>query len=267
MAIKQYKKGDSTNLSPNFKAREFDCPGTGCCNSTPIDSQLVEYLQKIRDHFGKPIEILAYRCPTHNSKTPNASPTSLHCKGQAADFHVDGVSPEEVAKYAESIGVLGIGMYNTKADGHFVHIDTRTNKSFWIGHAQKYAETFGGKPVNKKITVDGIWGKDTTLAAQKVLGTTQDGIISNQSANSKKYLTAASTNSWEFKTSGYQNGSNLIKAIQKLIGSPADGICGYNTVVALQKFLSSKKYYKSTIDGYMGSNTVKAWQSYLNDRL
>ena len=40
----------------------------------------------------------------------------------------------EIAKYAESIGVLGIGLYETDKDGHFVHIDTRTKKSFWYGH-------------------------------------------------------------------------------------------------------------------------------------
>lgn len=172
MAIKIYKKGDSTKLSENFRAREFDCPGTGCCSQTPVDEKLVDYLQQIRDHFGKPIEILAYRCPAHNARTPNASPSSRHCKGMAADFHIDGVSCVEIAKFAESIGVKGIGLYDTDKDGHFIHIDTRDDKSFWFGHAQEYRATFGGtvyslaqfvRDVQSAIgaAVDGIVGPET----------------------------------------------------------------------------------------------------------
>lgn len=147
MAIKTYKKGSDEKLSPNFRAREFDCPGKGCCTQTPVDENLVAFLQQIREHFGKPIiDPTGYRCPAHNAKVANAASGSLHTKGQAVDFHIDGVSPAEIAKYAENIGVLGIGLYDTDKDGHFVHIDTRTTKSFWYGHAQEYRSTFGGAP-------------------------------------------------------------------------------------------------------------------------
>lgn len=147
MAIKTYKKGDSTNIAANFRAREFDCNGKGCCNETLIDEKLVQYLQKIREHFGKPLYLTGYRCAVHNAKTPNAAPNSRHTKGMAADFHIDGVAPAEIAKYAESIGVKGIGLYDT-----FVHIDTRETKSFWYGHGQEYRSTFGGAPVEDEKT-------------------------------------------------------------------------------------------------------------------
>lgn len=147
MAIKTYKKGDEQKVATNFRAREFDCQGRGCCSTTPIDEQLVEYLQKIRTHFGKPVYLTAYRCPTHNARTPNAAPDSYHCYGQAADFHIDGVAPAEIAKYAESIGVKGIGLYDT-----FVHIDTRKTKSFWYSHAQERRTTFGGAPAEPVVT-------------------------------------------------------------------------------------------------------------------
>ena len=149
MAIKTYKKGDNQKISTNFKAREFDCQGVGCCSTTQIDEKLVEYLQKIRTHFGKPVYVTAYRCKVHNSRVPNAAPNSYHLYGQAADIHIDGVAPAEIAKYAESIGVLGIGLYETDKDGYFVHIDTRTTKSFWYGHAGVRKTTFGGAPVKK----------------------------------------------------------------------------------------------------------------------
>ena len=50
MAIVTYKKNDNQKIAPNYRAREFDCQGRGCCSTTPIDEKLVEYLQKIRDH-------------------------------------------------------------------------------------------------------------------------------------------------------------------------------------------------------------------------
>ena len=73
-------------------------------------------------------------------------------KGQAADVNVSGIAPAEVAKYAESIGILGIGLYETNKDGFFVHIDTRTYKSFWYGQGQAYRSTFGGTPVKPEST-------------------------------------------------------------------------------------------------------------------
>lgn len=166
MAIKTYKKGDPTKLSANFRAREFDCPGSGCCTETLIDEKLVGYLQQIRDHFGKAIVPLGYRCPVHNAKTANAAPKSRHTMGMAADFHIDGVAPAEIAKYAESIGVKGIGLYDT-----FVHIDTRETKSFWYGHGQEKRSTFGGDYTLSEFVrdvqiacgadVDGIAGPQT----------------------------------------------------------------------------------------------------------
>jgi hypothetical protein len=145
MAIKTYKKGSKEKLSENFKVSEFACHGDGCCTTVLIDEQLVVYLQKIRDHFGKPITITsAYRCATHNKNVGGVS-NSRHAKGQAADISVKGVTPAEVAKFAESIGILGIGLYEAK-DGNFVHIDTRSSKSFWYGHKQAPRATFGGEP-------------------------------------------------------------------------------------------------------------------------
>ena len=136
-------------MSDNFNLSELHCKGTDCgCTQTLVDSKLVDYLQQIRNHFGVPVTINSgYRCIAHNSSV-NGSPNSRHTKGQAADISVSGVAPAEVAKYAESIGILGIGLYETAADGYFVHIDTRTTKSFWYGQGQANRSTFGGNPEN-----------------------------------------------------------------------------------------------------------------------
>lgn len=152
MGTKTYTKGISTKLSTNFTSKEFDCKGVGCCSSTPINSQLVEYLQQIRDHFNKPITITSgYRCTTHNKNIGGAT-GSRHTKGDAADIVVSGITPAEVAQYAESIGIKGIGLYETNTDGHFVHIDTRSTKSFWYGQAQAYRSTFGGSTTSSTAT-------------------------------------------------------------------------------------------------------------------
>lgn len=144
MAIKTYAKNSKTKLSTNFNSSEFDCHGSGCCSSTLVDDKLVTYLQQIREHFGKPVNISSgYRCTTHNKNVGGAT-NSRHAKGQAADIYITGISPAEIAKYAESIGILGIGLYETNSDGFFVHIDTRTTKSFWYGQNEASRSTFGG---------------------------------------------------------------------------------------------------------------------------
>ena len=110
------------------------------------------------------------------------------------------------------------------------------------------------------ISVDGIWGNATTKALQKWLGTTQDGIVSNQLASCKKYLPNCTTASWQFSVLG-RGGSAVIKKLQRLIGATSDGYCGKNTVKALQKYLGV------TQDGICGANTVKALQNLLNRKV
>lgn len=164
--IVEYQKLDSDDITNNFTASEFACKGKNCCHTTKIDGDLVNYLQKIRDHFGKPVKIgSGYRCPTYNSRVKNASKKSKHMLGMAADISIKGVAPSEIAKYAESIGVKGIGLYTT-----FVHIDTRTTKSFWYSHAQKPRATFGGAPI------EGYSEKEFIKDIQKAIGAKVDGI-------------------------------------------------------------------------------------------
>lgn len=144
MAIKTYKKGTATQLSTNFKSTEFDCHGSGCCSSTLVDENLVKHLQKIRNHFGKPVHINSgFRCKTHNANVGGAS-KSNHMDGEAADIRIDGVTPLEIAQYAEHIGMLGIGVYSWG-----VHVDTRTSKYFWYDGGASNVKTFGGQDAFK----------------------------------------------------------------------------------------------------------------------
>ena len=155
-----FTKKKAVQLTKNFKSTEFDCKCSNC-NKTTIDLDLPNMLQKIRDHFKKPVLINSgYRCSKHNSSVGGAY-NSKHKTGQAADIRINGVKPLEIAKYAESIGVLGIGLYDT-----FVHVDTRTKKSFWYSSEQIKKSTFNNYNL-RKIAEDVIDGKYGTGLARK----------------------------------------------------------------------------------------------------
>lgn len=124
--IKTHLKGKAQKLTENFKSTEFDCKGRGCCAFTLVDEKLVKHLQQIRNHFNAPVIINSgYRCAKHNTAVGGTA-NSQHKNGKAADIVVKGVSPRDVAKYAEKIGLDGIGLYST-----FTHIDTRGHKTRW----------------------------------------------------------------------------------------------------------------------------------------
>lgn len=123
-------KDGETLLAPNFRVREFACRD----GSDPVfvDSALVDLLQNIRSHFGRPVNISSgFRTAAHNRAVGGAA-YSQHCYGRAADIRVQGVDTEQLASYAESLlpDTGGIGRYPAKG---FVHVDVRKAKSRWTG--------------------------------------------------------------------------------------------------------------------------------------
>jgi hypothetical protein len=174
MAVKSYKRSDRVQLAKNFKLDEFKCK-CGKCDPILVDEALVTWLQKIRDHFGKSVNInSAYRCAKHNADPKvGGSKSSHHVKGKAADIRVEGVTPVEVAKYAESIGIKRIGLYDT-----FVHIGSATTKSFWKGHSKVIVDTFSDKPKTVNIELPVLkrgMNNDSVEALQAILGIERDG--------------------------------------------------------------------------------------------
>lgn len=208
-------KHSTEQLSTNFKAREFDCK-CGNCSRTLIDDKLVNYLQTIRNHFEMPITITSgYRCASHNAAVGGSS-KSKHTTGEAADIQVTGVEPLEVAKYAESIGIKGIGLYD-----NFVHIDTRTTKYFWKGYNEQYTTTFGGATESKELTTAYqtlYWGKknnDVKILQQLLIQQGYDlGVYGADGHYGNKTYTA-------------------VRQFQKDKGLKVDGICGAQTWDAL----------------------------------
>ena len=87
-------------LSANFTVAEFACKD----GSDPVfvDSSLAALLQKIRDHFGRPVVITSgYRTAAHNKSVGGAA-YSQHLYGRAADIRVQGIPVEQLAAYAET---------------------------------------------------------------------------------------------------------------------------------------------------------------------
>mgnify|MGYP003127120242 FL=1 len=96
-------------LSNNFSLKELTKSQTATrrgINNVPGGleeanlQQLCEHvLQRVRDHFGKPVTVTSgYRSPELNEAI-GGSVTSDHCQGMAADIEIAGVSNYEVAEW------------------------------------------------------------------------------------------------------------------------------------------------------------------------
>lgn len=118
-----------------------------------------------------------------------------------------------------------------------------------------------------KLKVDGYIGKDSTTEWQTQLGTYADGSIDGQASGNKKYLPNLTSVKYG------SGGSPMVKALQRFLESKGysvgksgiDGLLGYDTVIALQKWMrDALGYKKHGIDGIFGINTAANVQNALN---
>ena len=88
----------------------------------PIDRRLIDVVFQIARHFevGQVNVVSGFRAESRGSN---------HALGRAVDLVLPGVSDEEVATFARSIGFLGVGVYPVSG---FVHVDVRTHSYFWV---------------------------------------------------------------------------------------------------------------------------------------
>ena len=97
-----------------------------------MDPKLFHLLWAIQHRIGfqQPIIITSgFRTKTTNEmlRAEGSAINSLHMHSQASDIVVNKVSPQDIAKYAQSLGVGGVGFYS-----RFVHIDTGAIRT-WEG--------------------------------------------------------------------------------------------------------------------------------------
>ncbi|MCL1801001.1 MAG: hypothetical protein FWG25_06535 [Promicromonosporaceae bacterium] len=133
----------------------------------------------------------------------------------------------------------------------------------FYGTAATWAKLAGASqtapPSSSALTVDGLWGTATTRRLQQVLGTTTDGIVSDQYAPYGAQCPGLTTG-WDWRAKN-GTGSNVIRAVQRrLNGVVVDGVLG--TVTG--KALMARFGYQGTGLFTPGSPTIKALQTRLN---
>ena len=112
-----------------------------------------------------------------------------------------------------------------------------------------------------RLDVDGWAGYNTVLDLQHALGTYEDGVISGQWQGNAQYIPAVTSVEW-----GAQ-GSQCVRALQRLVGAITDGFWGWETSAKVQEHLIAKGYSCGGcgVDGYFGNDSMRALQRCLND--
>jgi uncharacterized protein YcbK (DUF882 family) len=101
-----------------------------------IEPRLLDLAYRVQVHFqAKVLRIVSCYRRGH----------SKHGKGRAIDLVVPGARDDEVARFARSIGFVGVGLYTRSG---FVHIDTRPRSYFWVdssgpGQKSRIVQVFG----------------------------------------------------------------------------------------------------------------------------
>jgi peptidoglycan hydrolase-like protein with peptidoglycan-binding domain len=193
-----FKVVDKNNIKDfkNFTMNELKC---GCkgkyCNGFPVDFsyELLEQLQKIRNHFGKPVIITsAIRCQKYNDSLKGSIKKSKHTMGRAVDFYVKGVSYKKLWEYVKT---LPHNNYTYNISGSVMHHDITPNELYNLKRILKKGCTGDDvKELQKclKIKADGIFGSNTkksVIALQKQNKLfPYDGIVGKKTAHALGWL-------------------------------------------------------------------------------
>jgi hypothetical protein len=115
------------NLSEHFNHKDFACRCPECKGEYKIHLGLVGALEMIGANFKKKVRVRsAYWCDAYYEKL-NRPKRSFHNMGKAVHIRVDGVSTQDLFKFAETVPELrGVGFYPNE---DFIHIDTREGET------------------------------------------------------------------------------------------------------------------------------------------
>ena len=92
-----------------------------------IPDRLIYLLVRASDEFGgRPLRVVS------GYRTSSYSPDSRHRHSAAVDFSVIGVRNSTLRDYLLTLEQVGVGYYPNSS---FVHLDVRTEKTFWIDYA------------------------------------------------------------------------------------------------------------------------------------
>jgi len=115
-----------------------------------LHPRLAQLMQRIAEKFpGKRLEIISGQRPRKQSQKNE----SLHNKGQAIDFRVEGVSNAKLVAFARSFDQVGVGYYPNSV---FIHLDTRTTDGYWIDYSRPGEKAIYGKAGMKAEEIEKI---------------------------------------------------------------------------------------------------------------
>ncbi|CDO03090.1 lysozyme [Oceanobacillus picturae] len=201
--------------------------------------------------LGRDIKIMPASAFGHNG-TPNWHPFMFEMIGDFDKGHdkLDGDQLDTVMAISQYFNNKGKKIrFHREMDNHKSCPGTGISKDWYMAKVtgKKVTQNESAPKVEIKssttkksktkanLKVDGKWGNSTTEALQKALGTTQDGIISNQYDNR---ITRAFYGTTIHFSDG-KKGSMVVKSMQSKIGSNVDGLLGPNTIGRLQQNLGT----------------------------
>jgi hypothetical protein len=144
------------NLSKNFTLKELTASQVAirnCLDNTPdakaianLKTLVETILQPLRDHYGRSVKVSSGYRSLELNRFVGGSTNSDHCKGQAADIEISGISNGDLAKYiAENFKFTQVILeFYTQGipDSGWVHISYDTNNL--------KCETLTASIINKK---------------------------------------------------------------------------------------------------------------------
>jgi hypothetical protein len=129
------------DISFHFSNRDFVCRCGECEQRVRISLVLVGYLELIRNHFNKRVDIIkGYECRMSSEKRGSFK-KNWHAFGKAIIFKVQDVPAVEVFRYAETfVEIRGVGL-DPKNDAVSIDVRDREQSRFVIEHDMQVALT------------------------------------------------------------------------------------------------------------------------------
>lgn len=148
----------------NFQPEEFKCDCGHCCGYPSFLKQVqLKHLQKIRDHYGKPMTITSgLRCSYENNRCGGV-PNSGHMRGYATDFYMKGVT-ETVSQRADALKwIVKQPNHEFTYGAHMYDSEGKYREASGMGNAM-HTETH--RPIAKKTEKKSKYYSTTTMIGE-----------------------------------------------------------------------------------------------------
>lgn len=169
------------SLVKNFKPEEFRCNCGKCCGYPSYMKQVeLKHLQKIRDHYGKPMTITSgLRCANENARVGGVA-NSGHLNGYAADFYMPGVTETVSQRNAALKYMASLPNHQFTYGANMVDSEGNYRTASGMGNAM-HTETH--KPAKVDKTKSKYYNKTVRIGEARA---TEKGTLYNGKAGDQK---------------------------------------------------------------------------------